>query len=187
MYWLISPQTNIMNTSTPLMQDTISGTGKDQALKAASWSLKALFTSMLLFFAGIFLSVQSIAQTTVTIAAGTTTWTCPVGVYTVTVECGGGGGADWTRTRAGGGGCDCGAVTGPLRRTRGTSFASRASSRPPARWAAASNRGSGIGVRTTSSTAIEALSNSPFKAAAPGRGSPAGSAWMMRRTMDAQP
>jgi hypothetical protein len=60
-----------------------------------------------LFFVYLFFPLLGIAQTTVTLSTGTTSWTVPAGVTTITVEAWGGGGKGGARTtngNSGGGG-----------------------------------------------------------------------------------
>ncbi|MEP7164084.1 MAG: T9SS type A sorting domain-containing protein [Ferruginibacter sp.] len=96
-----------MNTASHTFNVRISATGKDRSAKTDIWPLKNTYTIILFFLAGALFSMQGIAQTTVTINPGTTTWVCPIGVYSVSVECYGGGGAGGGATgspSAGGGG-----------------------------------------------------------------------------------
>ena len=69
---------------------------------------------LILFMGLVSFQFKLSSQTIQTFAtAGVTSWTCPVGVTSVTVECwgagggGGGGGAVFNAAGGGGGGCAC--------------------------------------------------------------------------------
>ena len=94
--------------STTVLSAYFPVTNKDHFLKAGSASLKKLNVAFMLFLTGMILNIHGMAQTTVTISVGTTTWTCPTGVFSVNAECwaGGaaGGGATGNNSAGGGGG-----------------------------------------------------------------------------------
>ena len=72
------------------------------------WILKSAVIAMVLLIINLLFAQMTFAQTTITISTGTTTWTCPAGVFSVSAECyaGGaaGGGATGNPAAGGGGG-----------------------------------------------------------------------------------